>query len=206
METLNFDLCNCPFCLTNDRERLYLIYFTQNIFPSIKNPSEFSVLDFAPNAQFSKYLKGKGVKYISTDISMEGVDIHLNICNMDALNDNSYDFIICSHILEHVDVPEDALRELYRVLKPEGSVILMVPLFWDVKETLEDKSHTSKEDRCKYYGQDDHVRLFSRQDFLNRISQAGFEIEMLKPEDFDKKLISENAISDNSILYIGLKK
>ena len=33
---------------------------------------------------------------------------------------NSYDAVICSEVLEHVDSPEDSIKELIRVLKPGG--------------------------------------------------------------------------------------
>ena len=37
--------------------------------------------------------------------------------------DNSYDFIMCRFVLMHLEDPEKAIREIYRVLKPGGRVI-----------------------------------------------------------------------------------
>jgi SAM-dependent methyltransferase len=42
--------------------------------------------------------------------------------------DNCFDAIICNAILEHVDDPQKALRELFRVLKPGGRIWVEVPL------------------------------------------------------------------------------
>jgi SAM-dependent methyltransferase len=41
--------------------------------------------------------------------------------------DESYDVIICSHVLEHVKDDERAVKELIRVLSPRGFLVLAVP-------------------------------------------------------------------------------
>jgi hypothetical protein len=81
----------------------------------------------------------------------------------------------------------------------------MVPLFWDVLETQEDSSHTTPELRLRHYGQEDHVRIFSKADFVDRLARAGFEVIELGPSYFDEKQLRENAISQNSILYVCTK-
>lgn len=202
LETLNYEQCNCPFCMSSDRERLYILYLEKYLSSTTKR---YSILDFAPNAAFSKLLRARNYDYTSTDFYRADVDIRMNICDMKEVLDNQFDFVICSHILEHVPDPDKAIREVLRILKPEGKAIIMVPLFWDVKETIEDPSHNTDELRLRYYGQDDHVRLFSRNDFLNRLHTAGFKISQLKPDDFDPHDIRENAIAENSILYVCQK-
>jgi len=133
------------------------------------------------------------------------MDLKLDICNMSSIANDRFDFIICSHILEHVPSPEKALEEMHRILKPGGNAIIMVPLFWDVKETAESPDHVTEEERWKNYGQDDHVRLFAKQDFLNRIKKAGFNIKEFTVKDFESSEIDRNAISSNSILYVAHK-
>lgn len=51
--------------------------------------------------------------------------------------DASYDVITCLSVLEHVSRPWDAMKEMYRVLKPEGSLILYVPFLFPYCETAE---------------------------------------------------------------------
>jgi len=41
--------------------------------------------------------------------------------------DSTFDVVICSEVLEHLDVPNDGARELYRVLKPNGKAIVSMP-------------------------------------------------------------------------------
>jgi SAM-dependent methyltransferase len=200
METLNFEQCNCPFCLASDRERLYLMYLEQ-----YATENDNSILEFAPHPPAAKLLKEKYQHYKTADLMRKDVDIQLDICDMKEIKDNSFDFVLCSHVLEHVSDCDKAMREILRILKPDGQAIIMVPLFWDVKSTLEDPSHNTDELRLKHYAQEDHVRLFARQDFLDRLNKAGFKINQLLPSSFDQKKVKEYAIADNSILYVCSK-
>jgi hypothetical protein len=203
METLNFDDCNCPFCLSSDRERLYMLYLS-NFFKNY--PIQYLMLDFAPSKAFSQAIrKFELVSYSSVDYYRSDVDLKLDICNMIGVQSGTYDIVICSHILEHVTDPDKGLAELYRILKPGGFVIVMVPLFWDVDQTMENPAYDSDELRLKYFGQKDHVRLFSKQDFTNRISNAKFDVKALDISWFDLKDVRKYAIADNSILYVCSK-
>ena len=201
METLNVDNCNCPFCLSSDRERLYLI-FLEKYFNQTRK-TKYYLLDFAPNKAFAKHLKSKSfVEYTSTDISRPDVDLRMDICDMKEIADESFDVIICSHVLEHVSRPDNGIGELFRILRAKGMAIIMVPLFFDVVNTVEDISHTTESERLKFYGQIDHVRLFARHDFLGRLRTAGFVIKEVVPSMLDAESVRKNAIAENSILYV----
>jgi SAM-dependent methyltransferase len=64
---------------------------------------------------------GKGVHYAGLDV----------LSNLEALPfaDRTFDAALCMNVLEHVRHPDICLRQIHRVLKPEGVVYLMVPLF-----------------------------------------------------------------------------
>jgi ubiquinone/menaquinone biosynthesis C-methylase UbiE len=106
--------------------------------------------------------------------------------------DNSFDIIFCSHVLEHIPDDRLAMRELYRILKPEGFAILQVPIK-DVfngrviDKTYEDFSITTPEGREKAFGQNDHVRVYGR-DFKDRIASVGF---VVREEKFINSLPAE---------------
>lgn len=203
METLNYDNCNCPFCLSSDRERLYLIYLEKYFDKSDKT---HRVLDFAASKFFSQNLRSRPrVQYTTADLYNPNVDLQLDICDMHQIDAGQYDIVICSHILEHVKYPEKALNEIFRILTSTGFAIIMVPLFTDVIQTVEDEAHNSDSLRLQHYGQNDHVRLYSKRDFLNQLKNSGFVVDEVRANQLDSKLLLKNAISENSILYVCSK-
>jgi SAM-dependent methyltransferase len=52
--------------------------------------------------------------------------------------DESFDGIVCTAVLEHLEEPRAALTESLRVLKPGGHAIYTVPLFWHLHEEPRD--------------------------------------------------------------------
>lgn len=51
---------------------------------------------------------------------------------------NSFDSVVCNQVLEHVFEPEAFIREIGRVLKTEGQLLLTVPFVWDEHEQPRD--------------------------------------------------------------------
>ena len=99
----------------------------------LKNETSFfkaklKVLHFAPeSALMNQFKKLKNLSYDTVDLNSPIADIKADICNLPFL-DNSYDFILCNHVLEHVIDDDKAMRELYRVLKKNGIGIFQVPM------------------------------------------------------------------------------
>ncbi len=55
-----------------------------------------------------------------------------HVCNLDtdrlkALGDESQDFVIASHVLEHLAEPIGMLHDIHRVLRPGGIVLILLP-------------------------------------------------------------------------------
>ena len=74
--------------------------------------------------------------------------------------DNSYDVIICSHVLEHIENDRKAMKELYLILKEGGFAILQVPISYSLEKTFEDNSIDTPDGREFAFGQNDHVRIY----------------------------------------------
>jgi len=200
VETLNYDNYTCPFCLSSDRERLYLL-FLDNYLTS--REGFYKVLDFAPGNSFVNAIRvRKNINYLTADMIRSDYDVSIDICNMVSVEDDQFNIVICSHILEHVLDPNSALKEIYRVLKTGGFAIIMVPLFKGVVSTIENKFYNTELLRFKHFGQSDHVRLFSKEDFVSRIENAGFNLSECRVDQFDDRLIKLYGIDENSVLYI----
>ncbi len=137
-----------------------------------------NLLHVAPERNLQKILRSFSyIEYISGDLNPStDCDIRLDITNIN-FEDNFFDVIICNHVLEHIVDDRKAMHELFRVLKPKGIAILQVPISKTARETFEDFPIISPEEREKYFGQKDHVRIYGK-DYKNRIESAGFKVEL----------------------------
>lgn len=159
----------CGNCQSLERHRLLKMWFDEN-----KDlVSSKSMLHFAPEPAVTSFVRPLVSKYMTTDLDPLLGEVVLNIEAID-MPDNSFDLIICSHVLEHVDDAK-ALREMYRILRPSGIALLMTPVIEGWAETYENKAIVSPSDRALHYGQADHVRYFGS-DIRARITDAGFSL------------------------------
>ena len=114
-------------------------------------------------------------------------------------DDNSFNAIVCNHVLEHIPDDKKAMKELYRVLKPGGWASLQVPIKGDI--TQEDLSITDPKERLRLYGQADHVRYYGRGNFVGRLKDAGFDVlsilktDLLEADEMDRVSVAlENEV------------
>lgn len=155
----------------------------------------YKMLHIAPEQCFYKIFKGmKNLDYTTGDYNSPIADVHFDL-HKAPFDDNSFDVIFCNHVLEHVEDSAQCMRELYRIMKPGGWGIFQVPIDVNRKETYEDKSITSPEEREKHYWQKDHLRLFGL-DYKDKLEAAGFKVnednfvQTLSPEQTDRYRIS----------------
>jgi len=176
-----------PSTYSLERHRLLWLY--------LKNETSFfkaklKVLHFAPeSALMNQFKKLKNLSYDTIDLNSPIADIKADICDLPFL-DNSYDFIFCNHVLEHIIDDNKAMKELYRVLKKNGIGIFQVPMDYNRDTTFEDFSVTNKKERNKLFGQYDHVRIYGL-DFFDRLQKAGFSVERC---EYTSKLSKEDII------------
>ena len=94
------------------------------------------------------------------------------------MDDCSIDVVICNHLLEHVEDDGKALSEIYRILRPGGWGIILVPEDRSRATTFEDDTITDPKERTRIFGQYDHRRIYGR-DYDSRLAQAGFRVERI---------------------------
>jgi SAM-dependent methyltransferase len=197
-ETLNHRRYLCPVCVSADRERLYKLYFDRFLQPD----RVWRVLEFAPSAGLAEYLRSRAdVRYRSADLLMKGVDDVVDITDMSIYADGSFDFVICSHVLEHVSDDGRALSELYRILAPGARGIVMTPVTPEGSFD-EDPTVTDKGERIRRFAQGDHVRLYDRSTLCSRIRHSGFEVAALDWRTFGVEAFAEYGIAFGSVLYL----
>jgi SAM-dependent methyltransferase len=150
---------------------MVLLYLTQE--GVLRKP--IHILDMAPRQCLSTLLKNiDKATYISSDLNSPSAMVLSDLTGMGFKND-SFDLIICLHIMEHIFDDHAAYLELHRLLKPGGLGLLMVPL--SDKTTIESATGTP-EDNEKLFGQFDHVRYYGL-DIEERMRSAGLEVEII---------------------------
>ena len=105
----------------------------RNFFKALPQKG-LSIYDFGCGSKPYKEFAGEN-KYIRTDIDTtnEKADIFCSIDNVPI--DNDIADVVCSfYVLEHVYNPLDVLKEKFRVLKPRGTLFMLVPLYWEEHE------------------------------------------------------------------------
>jgi SAM-dependent methyltransferase len=160
----------CPHCGSLERHRLLALAERERNFFTGKD-----VLHFAPEAPITRLVRDRATKsYVTADLFAAGVDRRENIEAL-TIEDDSFDIVICLHVLEHVD-DRAAISELHRVLRPGGTLIAMFPIVEGWDRTFEDPTKSTPTDRLLYFGQHDHVRFFGR-DARLRLAAPGFEVD-----------------------------
>lgn len=193
----------CQGCLSLERHRLMWIYLAErtNFFSE-----KLSVLHIAPEACFIKrFEKIHGDNYITADIESPLAKIKMDIHSI-PFSENTFDVVLCNHVLEHVKDDIQAMSEINRVLKPGGFAILQVPFFNPVgPTTFADDSVTDPREREKLFGQSDHVRKYGF-DYPQRIAASGL---IAVEDDFVNTLSDEkrkrHGLVKGEIIYRGNK-
>ncbi len=173
-----------PSTLSLERHRLLWLF--------LKSDTDFftaplKVLHFAPEQAFyQRFRKLKNIDYTTTDLHSPLADVKADICNL-PFKDNSFDVILCNHVLEHIPNDTKAMQELHRVLKKGGWGIFQVPQDLDRSVTFEDNSITDQKERAKIFGQYDHVRIYG-EDYFDKLRDIGFFVEEV---NYTSKLTAE---------------
>jgi hypothetical protein len=128
-----------------------------------------AVLHIAPEPSTRQYIVENApswsTKYSTLDAFSSHASIKDDIRHLDVA-DQSFDTILCHHVLEHIVDDRQAIREFFRVLRPGGTLHISVPQTGQLAETME----WGIPDRNSF----GHVRAYGG-DFADRLVSAGFE-------------------------------
>lgn len=192
----------CPVCRSLQRHRLIWLMLQQDGFFAAKKPKR--MLHIAPEEGLVEHFRAiEGIEYLSADLHNPNAMIKMDICNIQ-YPERSFDFILCSHVLEHVPDDLQALREFWRVLTDGGWALILVPILSET--TFEDPGVTDPTERERLFGQLDHVRSYGP-DVQERIEQAGFRVRSLKTHDIITSTVELNrfGLEENETLFICKK-
>ena len=191
---LNNGNCLCPKCGSLPRTRR----LWQLIEPEIAGKD---ILQFSPSKSLSvRIAEGNPNSYVTTDYEDEfEADKRHDIQAIDE-QDNSFDIVICYHVLEHIPDDRKAMSELYRILKTGGKCYIQTP-FKD-GEIYEDISVTTSVDRLLHFGQEDHLRIYSASGLKTRLEEVGFVVEV---NEFTEPANNKLGMKESEIVIIAQK-
>ena len=193
----------CPHCLSLERHRLLWLYLKErtNIF-TIRG----KFLHIAPEQCFwSRFKELSNLEYVTGDLESPLAQHHFDLHDI-PFDDNSFEIIMCNHVMEHVENDIQCMSELYRVLKPGGWAIMQVPIDFSRDETLEDSSIQTPEEREMHYWQKDHLRLYGK-DYPDRLESTGFKVRRDHfAQEIDEELIDKYRLQKEEVIYFAQKE
>jgi SAM-dependent methyltransferase len=192
----------CPACLSLERHRLIWLYLEQQS-DFLARPRR--LMHVAPEQCFyNRFKEYTHLDYITADLESPIADYHFDLHEI-PFEADSFDMILCNHVLEHVDDDRKVMSEFLRILRRGGFAILQVPLEPDRAVTYEDPAITSPGQREKHFGQKDHVRVYGR-DYAGRLSACGFSVEERPVAGhFTPELIERYRLAPDETLFIATK-
>ncbi|WP_312330333.1 class I SAM-dependent methyltransferase [Sphingobacterium sp.] len=195
--------CLCPLCRSTDRERLVYLYLNDET-DAFSN-SHLDILHVAPERNlYKKLMSSDCSSYVVGGLNPIEYNFVKNFVIFDLtdapFSDQSFDVIICNHVLEHIEDEKSAILEIYRLLKSGGMAILQVPIAQSLSNTLQLENIKEPNDRLAFYGQIDHVRLYGM-DYPDRLEKHGLKVSQLNlHEDYQSF-----GLNKREILYIAHK-
>jgi SAM-dependent methyltransferase len=169
----------CVWCSSLERHRLVWLYLQKE--GHLFDGRSRAVLHVAPEPCLEPRLRARlGRGYITADLHDRHTDVRMDIMDI-AYPDGTFDFVYCSHVLEHVADDRRAMREFRRVLKKDGRALLLVPIVGGA-HTFEDSRITDPKERERVYGQHDHVRSYGA-DYVDRLKDAGLAVDVVTAKD-----------------------
>ncbi len=170
----------CPNCMSTARERLVIALLGEHDLGG-KN-----ILHLSPEKNVYHFLRGTA-RVVTADLlpgfykTIDG-QVQKEDATQLSFGNGSFDWVIGNHILEHIPDDIKAMKEIFRVLKPGGRAVLQVPYSEVLKSTIEDVTVNDPAKQSLLFGQKDHIRIYALSDYIVRLRQAGFEVEVVPYE------------------------
>lgn len=187
----------CPRCNSKARHRRDWLFLAEhtNLFED-----ELSLLHVSPKYSLSRrFVKMPNLRYVAGDIERRpNISVRFDVAAL-PFPDDTFDAVICIHVLEHVDHDRQAMSELHRVLRPGGWALITAPVRLD-RLTYEDAAITSREGRLEAFGEADHRRWYGR-DLLDRLEAAGFTVRIDRGDRLDPAVMDEHGLLDDEHVF-----
>jgi SAM-dependent methyltransferase len=158
----------CPSCGSLERYRMLPLVLAREV-----GDLDVRVLELAPKPCFTDYCRRQARwKYVSSDLSSPTAMVRGDLRQM-PIATNSFDVIVCFHVMEHIHEDGPSFHEIARMLTPSGIGIICVPLAGAITQEGAPESEWER-----LYGQSDHVRYYGM-DIEQRMQAAGLAVRRI---------------------------
>ena len=190
----------CPLCHSLPRHRILALWCEKH--KELLHDSD--ILYFALEKGMAAWLKRNGISVTTADLNNKA-NLKIDIQNTN-LPDESYDFIICNHVLEHVADYNKALYEIFRILRPGGYLICSFPMDQKINLVDETDAEISEKEHIQRYGQFDHNRVFGM-NAGSLLADSGYIVTEINGKDYPDEIlpVPGPADYDANILFLCQK-
>jgi predicted SAM-dependent methyltransferase len=168
---------SCPNCDSRSRHRGLSI-----LLPKTIENKNLKLIFFAPEKILLKILNDslENIHIQTTDFYSTDVDFPKEDIQNLTFTDQSFDYILCNHVIEHVPNDDLAFKELSRILQKNGKAIITIPGDYHLNSTIEFKQ-TDANGHFRHYGLDVIKKMktsFSEVDTidLHSVSKLGYGV------------------------------
>ncbi|MBU4486970.1 MAG: class I SAM-dependent methyltransferase [Candidatus Delongbacteria bacterium] len=189
---------DCPVCSSTIDERTILLFLqTKTGMMS----GELKILIIAEEGRITDYFKN----FPNTEIKIYSETGDFSIRDNSLKNkytDESFGLIVCNYILEKLPEYKSVIKELKRILKPEGLLMLQANLDYKNEKTVE-MPLTHYKDRFMMYGIPGNYRRFGM-DYADIIKSYGLNLSRLMfSSGFDG--LPDNSLKKDEVIYLVYK-
>jgi len=162
---------------------------------------QLSLFEVSPKYSFSrKFTRLANLSYFGGDLyPRTHTNFRLDLVST-PIRADSFDAVLCIHVLEEIIQDQQAMGEIFRILKPGGWAVVSVPTRMD-QFTYEDPSITSPKERKRAFGEPDHVRIYGH-DLKDRLEASGFRVQVDLADDVSIETRKKYGLrGDENIFY-----
>lgn len=178
----------CPNCKSEPRQRALFKYLRKEFLITYLyaiRERNFLCLEIGPGKSNPVEKALKGIVYVSADLDKSHAMFEMDLTDL-VFEDATFDLVICSHVLEHIEDDSAAISQIYRVTKKDGTALIQAPIGY-YKDPL--GKCTIEFGGRRFY---EHFRSYGW-DFSERLTKAGFKVNVVRFSDYDSsKLGIEN--------------
>jgi SAM-dependent methyltransferase len=198
----------CPRCNSYERHRVLWMWMRdQGVLEG-----DLDVLHIAPEPVFEHRLRAMpNLRYTGGDLFPQGEQVRVDLMAI-PFPDRSFDLVICNHVLDEVPDDRVAIAEIHRVLKPGGRLVTQTPLHPE-RDTTFDAPSLSPAERRRVFQTADDVRVYSATGLLERLSEPGFDVELvdyvgaLDPAVVERHALAEQGgVGRGSDIHVAVRR